>query len=173
MLTETAEIKLSSGEAVVIDGCDGTLAQHRWWRMSGYAARHRPGGGTVLLHREILGLELGDPRQADHINGNRLDNRRANLRIVTPAQNGQNRRAVRGASSGFRGVSWNGRQKKWSAVVHLRGRVYFLGYHDNEMYAARLCERFRRKHMPFAVSDWTFGPMAECECPTLCDGAGL
>src|SRR5687767_10322229 len=62
----------------------------KWTLRSGYAVR-TDSGHSVSLHRLILGLERGDPRQVDHINGNRLDNRRANIRVVTARIQQQNR----------------------------------------------------------------------------------
>src|SRR5690242_18197292 len=74
----------------------------KWtWRMDafGYAVRHgRPDGGRIVhyrMHREIMDLaptKAADPREVDHIDGDVRNNRRANLRVVTHAQNMQNRR---------------------------------------------------------------------------------
>jgi len=104
---------------------------------------------SVSLHREILGLEHGDPRQADHINRNPLDNRRANLRIATTKQNGENRPAVAGASSRFRGVTWDKRGRRWQASAAHR----YIGTFEDEIEAARAAEAYRAKYMPFAQSD--------------------
>ena len=53
---------------------------------------------TIRLHRSLLGLTAGDIRMADHINGNTLDNRRANLRIASARENSVNRRLKRGGA---------------------------------------------------------------------------
>jgi hypothetical protein len=61
---------------------------------------------------------------ADHVNGNTLDNRRENLRVVTPTENQLNRRGARSDSrSGVRGVCWHGQTGRWTATY--RGR--YLG----------------------------------------------
>lgn len=66
------------------------------------------------MHRQILGLDSDDPRQVDHINGNTLDNRDENLRIVTRAQNMMNRRVNRNSVTGVKGVVVvNGRYKAY------------------------------------------------------------
>lgn len=71
--------------------------------------------------------------QIDHINGVRSDNRWANLREATSAENHQNRSIVSNNSSGILGVSWNTRERMWAAQIHVEGKVRFLGYfHERE-----------------------------------------
>lgn len=120
------------------------------WRLSGrgYAVRWK-NGTTVMMHREILGLRAGDGQEVDHINRDKLDNRRANLRIVTHRENGQNLPSQRGTSR-FRGVSWYGERKKWTAQVQLNGRHHSLGYFATEEAAGAAAADFRREHMPFS-----------------------
>lgn len=64
----------------------------------------------------------------DHINGNRLDNRRENIRFVTRIQNGQNRGVGKNNSSGYIGVYWNKREKKWTVKITVDGKDLSLGY---------------------------------------------
>ena len=75
-----------------------------------------------LLHRLLMGLELGDRRQVDHINGDGLDNRRENLRIVTQAQNQANRGRNRNNKSGLKGVYWNKTKGAWQTSIQMGGR---------------------------------------------------
>lgn len=143
----------------IVDAEDYELASRFRWRKSagGYARANGKREGqwiTVYLHRLILGLEYGDKREADHINGDRLDNRRANLRIVTQAQNMQNRPAhAGGGSSRFRGVHWDNFHQKWRAVVRDGARNHHVGYFADEVQAARAAEAFRSVQMPFAQPD--------------------
>lgn len=104
-----------------------------------------------LLHREILGLEEGDPRIGDHINGNRLDNQRSNLRIITAAQNSQNRRPLAGSSSQYRGVKFVPETGKWRATAKLQGKDYSGGVFLEEIEAAQAAKELRLKLMPFTV----------------------
>jgi hypothetical protein len=93
----------------------------------------------------ILGLAPGDPREGDHINGNRLDCRRENLRIVTPAQNRHNRAAKARGASQHRGVDrFRG---KWRARGSLNGRCVFLGLFVEEEDAAAAASAWRLANM--------------------------
>jgi len=132
------------------------LSAHRWHLTAyGYAARHiggRKNRKSVLMHREVLHLAPGDPRQCDHRNLRRLDNRRANLRIVTDAQNKQNVRARRTSTSRYRGVHWDAGRGKWTASATLDGRTKFLGRFDTEQEAADAAAVWREAHMPFTTN---------------------
>lgn len=97
---------------------------------------------VLLLHRWLLGLGVGDPRLGDHINGDKLDNRRENLRIVTPAESNLNR-SVKG-----RGVYRTRNGKRWQAkVAHGRGgRATYLGTFDTADEAEAAVAAFRAEH---------------------------
>lgn len=91
-----------------------------------------------LLHRLILGLQKGDGLQVDHINGNPLDNRRANLRVCSSKENSRNKTKQVGAySSKYKGVSYHKRNKKWGASIRCDGTIKFLGLFESEADAAR------------------------------------
>lgn len=66
----------------------------------------------------------------DHINRQRHDNRLANLRAVTRAQNQQNRGVNKNSTSGVNGVCWDQRTSKWKAHIMLNGRTICLGRHS-------------------------------------------
>jgi len=91
------------------------------------------------MHRMVLGAKR---RQvADYINRNTLDNRRANLRIVTPGQNRANSGATRAVISGFKGVSWSDTSRKWIALVTAKGKRYYLGLFEHKERAAMAVDR--------------------------------
>lgn len=103
-------------------------------------------GGITSLHRLLLADELAKPehdgKDVDHINRDKLDNRRVNLRIVSRSINQRNR--MRSGSSRFPGVSWYKSSKKWKATIVIpsisgrgRGRSQYLGKFTNEKDAAR------------------------------------
>lgn len=90
-----------------------------------------------MLHRLILGLRKGDARQVDHIDRNPLNNRRSNLRVVTPAENNQNRGGWRNSSSKYKGVSWDKYHNSWKAAIGVGGIQRNLGRYKVEEDAAR------------------------------------
>ena len=102
------------------------------------------------LHRHVLGLVPGEKRLVDHIDGDRLNCRRSNLRFATAAQNAQNIRKTRASSSRFLCVTWNKRAAKWQASVKLNGRSHYLGLFDSEDAAGARAASFRAKQMPFS-----------------------
>jgi hypothetical protein len=138
--------------AIVDDDMEPFLRPWRWRIASnGYVVRdaaRKVGGArhTLAMHRIIAGLVHGDPLEVDHINHNRLDNRRENLRLVTRAQNNQNQPA----RSGFRGVHRlpSGR---WCARASINRQQHHIGVYDTEFEAARAAEEFRAKHMPHSL----------------------
>lgn len=146
----------------VLDQADEHLATHRWYMDSdpgralgkAYARRNVQRDGrtiAIYLHREVVGLQPGDPRQCDHINGITLDCRRANLRILTHAQNGQNLRKRTNTTSRFRGVTWDKSREKWMATGALPGgRRRTLGRFDSEEEAGAVAAAWRAERLPFS-----------------------
>lgn len=140
----------------MIDAADAEwAAQWNWCQNgSGYVVRSAwIDGRTVMLrlHRELLGLTRGDGLIADHINRDPLDNRRANLRVVTARENSQNISPRQGASSQYRGVHWSARDQKWRAVVRDGSETYSLGSFDSEEAAAEAARKARAWLLPHAV----------------------
>ena len=86
----------------------------------------------VKMHRLITSCP--NNMQIDHVNGNGLDNRKENLRIVTNRENGQNRHEI--TSSKYNGVRWHKASSKWEAQIKFNGKNRYLGVFDNELDAA-------------------------------------
>jgi hypothetical protein len=123
----------------LVDPADADRLAHRsWWlHPDGYAASDITSGtGKVIayLHREILAPPPG--LVVDHINGNRLDNRRANLRVATPSENNANSRD-RPRRSGYRGVYWHRQAERWVSQISVNGRLRHLGLFDDPEEAAK------------------------------------
>lgn len=138
----------------VVDAADyADLSQHRWYRSyKGYAIRQiRVNGRSTgeFMHRRIIGLERGDRRQTDHINRNKLDNRRENLRVATNAQNAQNITAGFGRS-GVRGVHWISGNGRWAARATIAGTTHYLGSFETIEEAAAVAANWRLENVPFS-----------------------
>lgn len=156
-------IDLGHDQRLLLDDQDAHLTAFPWRvHTEGYAVRTAWAGRSVnvYLHREILGLTAGDGAQVDHVNGDRLDNRRCNLRVVRNAENAQNT----SSRSGYRGVHFDQARGKWMARVKLDYRHHFLGRYDDERDAARAAEAFRREHMPFSTPTTGLDPVGACPC---------
>lgn len=83
---------------------------------------------------------------SDHINGNRLDNRRENLRVCTQGENNRNKAKYRNKSSQYKGVSWDSTNKSWYAQIIINKKHYSLGHYRNELEAAKAYDEGAKKH---------------------------
>lgn len=133
------QIKLTKGWRTVVDDDDyDELSKHKWHYCNGYAQRYTGGRlhrKTLLMHRVITNAPAG--YEVDHINRDRLDNRRCNLRICTRGQNQMNKNTRRDNTSGYRGVVYHKRTKRWRANINAGGAGVHLGYFDSSADAAR------------------------------------
>lgn len=153
------KIELSKGMVALVDDTDYSLVSQFKWSFDGRYARRSeyPSNKKIYLHRFLLGVS-GFYQTVDHINGDKLDCRRSNLRVATRGQNNTNTRLVRkNNSSGFRGVSkmlevygWNGR---WKAQIQGGGeKNRFIGSFKTKEEAARAYNEAAKKlHGEFAV----------------------
>jgi hypothetical protein len=121
------------GTSVTLRVCDRSwkLTAPSQWRYA--SCRVRAGGRDriVLLHRLIVGALPGDI--VDHISGNRLDNRKSNLRLAANWQNAANMeiRKDRGSST-FKGVHYDTSKGRWRASISFHGRKINLGAFASE-----------------------------------------
>lgn len=144
-------------EAILDDEDFESYGQHRWCLMkNGYAVRaikiSKNKTATYYLHREIVG-PYPSGMCVDHVNRNRLDNRRENLRIIPLAANTQNVGPHPNSSSKYRGVTWNKKSKNWQAQVSIDGKNHYLGRFDSEDEAGSVSKEFRLLHMPYCQED--------------------
>lgn len=148
---------------VLVDAADADWANQWRWSLTdlGYAYRVQKVDGAqrnIRMHRALLGCETGDGVEVDHIDGNRLNNQRANLREATRLQNAQNL-APLGRTSRFRGVYYNRNLSRWHARVRVNGHTHHLGYFAREDEAAEAARLARRRLMPYAVEARSEAPV--------------
>ena len=139
------EVKLSNGQLLLIDDADIDLFKgYTWyaWRprktCTWYAAANT--ADTLLLAHHLI-LPARPDLEVDHINLNGLDNHRCNLRYATPSQNKANRPPPISNTSGFKGVSWDKRARKWHSYITVNGRMTHLGYYSDAWDAAESYNR--------------------------------
>lgn len=135
----------------------GWLSKWRWSLSGGRAVRnHKRNGKSYLvrLHRQIMNLRRGDPRQVDHINRDPLDNRRANLRLARHAQNRQNNGCYRTKrrTSKYRGVHYDASRDRWVAQATLNYQNHHIGRFRTEQEAADAAAAWREQHMPYTTN---------------------
>jgi len=132
-------IPLSDGFYAYVDATDYEwLSAWLWYSQNGYAGR-RQMGKILLMHRLIM--QPPDDMLIDHIDGNRMNNCRCNLRICTRAENQRNKRRHARSISIFKGVSYNKQAGKWFSQCWFEGRYHVGPYVDDEAEAARDYDR--------------------------------
>lgn len=134
------EVPLSNGSVAIVDDEDEWVLGNRWTFSHGYAQR-RKDYRLQYMHRAIA-AEMGFPATAhvDHRNGDKLDNRRANLRTADKKTNGANRTAYKKRatiSSQYKGVAWRADRQAWWAYITVDRKRTYLGFFPVEADAAR------------------------------------
>lgn len=135
------QIKLSQGKYTTVDDEDfEKLNQHKWYlHHNGYAARSaRTEDGTkqttILMHRVLM--DATGKIQVDHINQNKLDNQKKNLRKVEQHQNLWNCGMRSSNTTGYKGVSIEKRTGKYVVYIDINKQRKYLGTFDNKEKAA-------------------------------------
>lgn len=136
----SVKLILSCGNTAIVDEEDAELLSVSTWRYlernagKRYLVRGPRKDGIRYLHRLIANAQPG--QTVDHINGDTLDNRRDNLRIVTQAQNNLNRHARRNGTSRYKGVQLCKSTGRWRAMISDGTRYKHIGRFDTEVEAA-------------------------------------
>lgn len=145
----TLIIKTNNGTEIKADVSDYDKLKSIHWRINsnGYAigTHNKKNVSMSRFIMDYIGRLI-----VDHINGDRLDNRRSNLRIVTHTQNSLNRSSHKGSSSQYIGVSYYNRLKKWVSRATINGKEVHLGSFDTELEAAQVRETKIKELSPYS-----------------------
>lgn len=186
-MAEYIRIPLTRGLVTLLDADDEHLVAGRSWcavpsplaAQTWYAQSHEPGTGkhgkSIRMHQAILKVPPG--WHVDHINGDGLDNRRANLRPSTPSQNAFNSALFRHNTSGFRGVSFDRRYRRpWLASIKIDGKFIRLGRFDSAEEAAlafdEAARQFRGEFARFNFPRVGELGVRSCDALAACKGVG-
>lgn len=136
-------IPLSKNLTALVDDADAaSIGRIKWSALNGRRTMYataRMRGKYIYMHRHILGPPPFKNAQVDHVNGDGLDNRRANLRWASPSHNNMNQqKRLGGLTSRFKGVSLRkNRAKCWYAYIFFNKKQISLGYFVSEQSAAQ------------------------------------
>lgn len=135
------EVPLTKGKIAFVSDCDyERVMQHSWCMHPQGYAKARINKKYVLMHRWIMGAKDGE--ELDHINGNKIDNQRENLRFCTDSQNHANRVKISSVvTSQFKGVDWREEKQKYRSRIHRNYKSIFLGYFKTAVEAARAYDK--------------------------------
>lgn len=102
----------------------------------------RIGQINIFAHRVAWALHYGGwpDGEIDHINGNRSDNRIANLRVVSTKENARNRRLDHRNTTGVSGVYWHKEVGKWCAAIGKREKLGYFSDFDEAVKARKAAE---------------------------------
>lgn len=140
-------ISLTRGYFTKVDDEDyERLNEHKWHYKSdyktidgGYAVRTVVIRGKkicITMHRLLIESEKN--MEIDHIDGNRLNNQKYNLRVVSRSDNMKNKKIYKNNTSGYKGVSWHKYMQVWVARIGVSGKKVQLGCFRDPLEAARV-----------------------------------
>lgn len=151
-----------SGASFIFDKIDEPLVRSHTWSLARGHFRTVIGGRTRYLHQLIMGSAEGE--QVDHINMDKSDNRRCNLRYATHAENQQNKGLRSDSTTGYKGVCFDKRSGKYVAYINAEGHRTYLGYFSNKKDGAEAYDKAAKiLHGGFAKLNFKEGLDAEEE----------
>ena len=152
-----AIITLTQGkETIVDDDMLEYLSQWKWHYNDGYVCRNiatENGQKKIRLHAFIMGTPCG--MDTDHADGNKLDNRKCNLRICTRSENRKNSKMRKECASGYKGV--HKVHNRWSAYIMINKNTCLGSFRTPEDAAHAYDEAARQYFGEFAVLNFPGG----------------
>lgn len=123
------------------------VKKYKWHlNNNGYVYTDSEKGDRISLHRYLIDTPEG--KDTDHINRDKLDNRKSNLRICTRQENNFNRDLNKNNTSGFAGVRYNEKVSKWKANIMIDYKDVNLGYFDSKEEAIKARLEAEKEHFP-------------------------
>jgi hypothetical protein len=148
------EIKLSQNKIALVDDEDfEELNKHKWF-FGEYAKRNirnkdKKKQEQVRMHRVIMNAPK--TKEVDHIDGDKLNNQKNNLRLCTKIENLRNKGKLKTNISGFKGVSYDKKLNKWKAQISVNNKKIYLGIFDDKLLAYdKYCIACKKYHGNFS-----------------------
>lgn len=140
------KIPLTQNQVSLVDDEDfDKLNKFKWYadkQLSGFYARRMSYQNVrKCIHMSHVIINCPKGKQVDHINHDTLDNRKDNLRVCSNRENSINRRMLSNNKTGYRGVVWHKRDKKFASQIKNKGKHYHLGSYDCKHEAALVYNR--------------------------------
>lgn len=142
-------IELSQGKKTIVDDDDfENLSKWKWCYSMGYAIRRytEEDGRSVYIKMHRALMEATQGLDIDHINHDKLDNRRINLRLCTRTQNQQNHKLQKNSTSGYKGVNFHKQNNIWRAQIRIDRKHTHLGCFNTKEEAAIAYNKAATKH---------------------------
>ena len=143
-------IQLTQNKKTIVDDEDyERLSKRTWYYANGYACQKtlysKNRDRKIILMQKVI-MNADKKTLIDHINRDKLDNRKSNLRTATHGQNNINGKIRYDNTSGYRGVSFQKKWNKWVAMIKVNGKHIYLGGYTNPLEASRAYENASRKY---------------------------
>ena len=134
------QLRNSINKVVCDDDDFINLSKSKWYENGSGYAYCRVNKSNIRFHRVVMNAQDGDI--IDHINGNRLDNRKSNLRFCTQAQNSANMKIHGRNKTGFKGVSFEQRLGTYQCSICVNGKSKRIGNYPTAEIAWRFYDKF-------------------------------
>lgn len=135
-------IPVGDSDFTIVDEEDKEFAdQYLWYNSFGYAVCPSK---SSRMHRMIMNAKSG--QEVDHVNGNRMDNRKCNLRICNHVQNSRNAPVKKCSKTGIKGVWFNTKSRTYNSQIRVDGKRLWLGSFTYIHQAAEAYRVAAKKH---------------------------
>lgn len=142
-------LQLSQGKIAKVDDDDFEWLSRWKWHMHnrGYAVRNallnESGPKSIRMHRAIMNAPEGV--EVDHIDHDKLNNQKNNLRLCTRAENMGNTLIRKDNTSGYKGVDFYKKYKRWRAKIRKDNQLIHIGFFDDPISAAKAYDEMAKK----------------------------